>query len=150
MKINNSLQLEDYLVELLKKALDDTMEAFLNKLDEIIEEKVYEGYIGEWAVQDMRTNQFKESWDKTTAYISSNIISASINQNISIMKQDFENKVHIDRDNLANIIETGIGYNFGYCQDRPYWSEFLKYIETEGYTVFQKKCAKYGIQGNFI
>lgn len=149
-KISNETTLKQYLLNALKQALNDTMEEFLTKLKDIIQEEVYNAYYGEWADQGMRTGQFKESWNNTVAYVTGNIVGASIEQDINVMQQDFDNEVHIDRENLAQIINTGIGYNFGWCQDRPYWDEFLMYIDTEGYNVFQQKCAKYGIQGSFV
>ena len=54
---------------------------------------------------------------------------------------------HEDRDDLANIIETGNGYNFGQAEGigREFWSEFEMYCNLNLESIWLQECAKAGL-----
>lgn len=143
----NLIEFEVYLQMQSSIALNNTMEILLNKLEEIIQEKVYDSYNGYWASNGFRTNEFKESWEKTISIIKGNLIESELFQNISNMTIYDEPPIHTDRDNLAEIIESGVGYNFGSAPARPFWNDFINWVEMNIYTIFEQECNKVGIKG---
>lgn len=154
MQIKSEEQLEKYLMTRLKKALSRTLDRCLNELQDIIQRDVYDTYYGSWAEAGFRTNQFKDSFVKRRLKTSKNEIMGTIDQNLSKMPiKRFTNKdygIHYpDRKMLAQIIETGIGYNFGYAPARPYWTNFKLWMNRNVYTIFKEECAKLGVNGVF-
>lgn len=145
----NPIELEAYLSSLMSVALNNTMEKLLNKLEEIIQEKVYDSYEGNWDLDGWRTGQFKESWEKTIPIIKGNLVESELFQNISnmIIYESAPVYIHTDRDNLAEIIESGVGYNFGSAPPRPFWNDFINWVEMNIYTIFEQECNKVGIKG---
>lgn len=158
MQIKSEEQLEKVLMTRLKKALSRTLDRCLSELQDIIERDVYNAYYGRWAEAGLRTYQFEESFVKRRLKTSKNEIMGTIDQNLSKMTiYRFSANggeslsgigVHYpDRKTLAQIIETGVGYHFGYAPARPYWTNFKLWMNRNFYTIFHEECAKLGVKG---
>jgi hypothetical protein len=150
----NLLELQQMYMSLLNQALDLTMETALNKLKSIIQKNVYEDYSDiPWAKMGYRTGQFKESWEKTKAEIKGAFSECEISQDIPTMIFDTihtswgDVNVHEDADNLAEIIETGNGYNFGSMDgiSRDFWNEFEQWCDSHIEDEFYKSCKIIGL-----
>ena len=142
----NFIQLQFALNNKIALALDNTMGRLLTELQNIIEEVVY-GWkspsSNPWSPN--RTGQFLDSWQKSYPTLIGNIMTGEISQAIEIMKQDMIGNimVHQDRDNLADIIESGDGYEFGSCtEERDYWNPFMKYVDENLEDIFFEECIK--------
>lgn len=48
--------------------------------------------------------------------------------------------IHIDRNNLAEIINSGTGYNFGQMEGkaRPFWNDFMQWVDMNLDSVFKR------------
>jgi len=149
-----------YVIERLALALDNTLERLLIELKNIIEEEVYgfespsarpwgtdyDGSVG--LTSGNRTGQFYESWQTNKAMLVGNMIEGEIGQSLGMMQQFMigNRMVHEDADNLASIIESGQGYNFGQCDEpREFWQPFVTYVLLNLDNIFFEECAKVGI-----
>ena len=148
-----------YVIERLALALDNTLERLLIELKNIIEEEVYgfespsarpwgtdyDGSVG--LTSGNRTGQFYESWQTNKAMLVGNMIEGEIGQSLGMMQQFMigNRMVHEDADNLASIIESGQGYNFGQCGSRQYWSIFTEYCLLSLNKIFIEECLKVGL-----
>ena len=138
----------------VQSALNKVVDICLIKLEEIIQTNVYDGYSGGWAQAGMRTGQFKESWQKTVAKIVGNLIEAEIYEDINIMVTDSENFIHTDlngeddRENIAEVIESGNGYNFGKREGIPahYWQGFMIGVNSNATNLFKTALIEQGLQ----
>lgn len=163
MVFNNLIQYNTYVNEKLSIALDNTMDRLLIELQNIIEKEVY-GWISPsefpWSMDSLgrgdvgvrtgqRTGQFLDSWESKKSVMIGNILQGEISQAIDIMQQFFNDdniEVHKDRDNLANIISSGKGYNFGQCfEPRDFWSEFKSYVTLNLFNIFEQECLALGL-----
>lgn len=148
MSINNFAELNSAIENAIQKALDLTTEELLDKLEDYIQTEVYDvssmwedGYM-------LRTGEFKKSWERFNAkVITKGIIESQIFQNVSIMERIDVPPIHIDRDNLAQIINSGIGYNFGAFEGiaRPYWDKFIEWANMHLDEIFVNKCNLVGL-----
>jgi len=143
---NNFIQLQFALNNQIALALDNTMGRLLTELQNIIEDVVY-GWespsANPWSVN--RTGQFLDSWQKEYPTLIGNIMTGEINQAMEIMKQFAIGsvQVHGDRENLADIIETGDGYTFGECDEsRDFWNPFIQYVDENLENIFFEECIK--------
>ena len=127
---------------IIQQALDNTTSQLLERLKQIIQENVYNSYQETWGG---RTGQFKESWISDMANVIGDIVETHIFQDINIMDIDESIKSHIQREYLAEIIESGEGYNFGDAPARPYWSIFLDYVDNNLDTIFIMNCKLLGL-----
>ena len=122
-----------------------TTEELLNKLEDFIQQDVYD-VPSKWdSIYDLRTGEFKKSWDRTNVKkVAKNVVESEIFQNISVMSVIDIPPIHIDRDNLAEIINSGTGYNFGQMEGkaRPFWNDFIQYCEREFENIFQEELKK--------
>ena len=148
MAINSFVELETVIESLLAQALDLTTEELLNKLEDFIQQDVYD-VPSKWdSIYDLRTGEFKKSWDRTHAKkIAKNVVESEIFQNISVMSVIDVPPIHIDRDNLAEIINSGTGYNFGQMEGkaRPFWDDFIRWVNTNLDSIFKKNCITVGL-----
>lgn len=126
-------------------ALDSTLQRLLDKLLEYIDENVY-GWVSPsdnpWSPN--RTFQFRESWQKIKPTIVGNMMVGEINQAIDVMQKTVIDgvMVHDDRDKLADIIETGIGYNFGHAEERQYFQPWLDWVDVNLENIFYEEMIK--------
>ena len=138
----------------VQSALNKVVDICLIKLEEIIQTNVYDGYNGGWAQAGMRTGQFKKSWQKTVAKIVGNLIEAEIYEDINIMVTDSENFIHTDlngeddREDIAEVIESGNGYNFGEREGIPahYWQDFMIWVNSNATNLFKTALIEQGLQ----
>ena len=148
MTINSFVELETVIESLLAQALDLTTEELLNKLEDFIQQDVYD-VPSKWdSIYDLRTGEFKKSWDRTNVKkIAKNVVESEIFQNISVMSVIDIPPIHIDRDNLAEIINSGTGYNFGQMEGkvRPFWDDFIQWVNTNLDSIFKKNCIIVGL-----
>ena len=148
MTINSFVELETVIESLLAQALDLTTEELLNKLEDFIQQDVYD-VPSKWdSIYDLRTGEFKKSWDRTNAKkIAKNVVESEIFQNISVMSVIDIPPIHIDRDNLAEIINSGTGYNFAQMEGkaRPFWDGFIQWVNTNLDSIFKKNCITVGL-----
>ena len=139
----------------LSVALDNTLERLLQELQYTIDDVVY-GWqspsSNPWGYGENggnRTHQFYDSWQKSSPMIIGNLIQGEIYQAVEIMQQIFSGgqPVHIDRDELAEIINTGDGYNFGEADgvQRPLWDIFEAYCNENLENIFYQECIKLGL-----
>lgn len=160
MVFKSDEQLELYVTIKLGQALDNTLEVVLTELKKIIEEKVYGwqspselpwGGFGGGLTSGNRTGQFYDSWQKVKPIMVGNLIQGEINQAIEVMQVfmigDPQKPTHIDREELADIINTGDGYDFGKLKGvaRPYWDIFTMWLAQNLHNVFFMECLKLGI-----
>jgi hypothetical protein len=151
--LNNDIETTNYFNQIFQKALDLTMEEFLASLKDWIDADVYSWVspsLNPWSLY--RTFQFKDSWEKTKSEIIGSIVESEIFQNISVMQQfnsgDYGNiLVHEDAENLAEIINSGNDYNFGYAEgnSRTYWDDFKKEVDAKLDITFINNCRKLGV-----
>lgn len=158
----NLAQLEALINTQLMVALDNTMDRLLIELQNIIESEVYgwespseypwsmdslgRGNIG--ITSGQRTGEFLESWQTHKSKLLGLMAEAEISQAIDVMNQIFSggHMVHEDRENLAGIINSGSGYNFGQCYvARPYWDKFIIYVTLNLSNIFESECIKLGL-----
>lgn len=141
MIITTYSQLENIINGKCQVALDKTMSRLLDELEGLIQTDVYDVPSIWDSVYDLRTGQFKDSWEKTKAQIHDNMVEAEIFQNISAMQRIDDPPIHVDGDKLAGIINSGIGYNFGQMEgrSRPFWNHFIQYCEREFGNIFQEE-----------
>ena len=141
MIITTYTQLENILNGKCQEALDRTTDRLLDKLGEFIQNDVYESYSPTFYD---RTFDFKNSWEKTSAKLKGKIVEAEIFQNVSAMQRIDEPPIHVDKEGLAEIINSGVGYNFGQMEGkaRPFWNDFIQYCEREFENIFQEELKK--------
>lgn len=149
--ISNEIELQQVLIKRLRIAFKATLAQCLDKLKDIIESEVYEAYEGDWAKAGLRSYEFKKSFYKRNTKVVANEIIGGIEQNFSIMKKRKMKNVimHADRKELAEIIETGIGYTIGNSPARPFWSKFEAWLYANAYDIFKEECSKVGLKGVF-
>lgn len=130
-------------------AMDETLNILLVELQNIIDEEVYGWHStsnNPWEIY--RTGQFLDSWQVTKPIVVGNMIQGEISQAIEVMQQFFVNsvEVHEDRDNLANIIMTGDGYNLSdNVPPRDFWNPWILYINQNLSTIFYQQCQIVGL-----
>lgn len=147
MIVSSETELQNVVDNLVQKALDLTTEEVLQKLENFIETEVYKVH-STWGDMGFRTGEFKDSWKRSNATIvTRGIVESTIFQNVSVMQQSTNPPIHIDRDSLAQIINSGIGYNFGSFNGiaRPFWDEFLSWLNGNLTNLFYKNCNKVGL-----
>lgn len=149
--ISNESELQQVLIRRLRIAFKATLAQCLDKLKDIIEREVYEAYKGDWAKAGLRTYEFEKSFYKRNTKVVANEIIGGIEQNFSVMKKRKMKNVimHADRKELAEIIETGIGYTIGNPPARPFWSKFETWLYANAYDIFKNECSKVGLKGVF-
>lgn len=150
--ISNEVELQQVLIRRLRIAFKATLAQCLDKLKDIIESEVYEAYEGDWAKAGLRTYQFENSFYKRNTKVVANEIIGGIEQNFSVMQKiPLKNgiTIHKDKRQLAEIIETGIGYTIGNPPARPFWSKFETWLYANAYDIFKNECSKVGLKGVF-
>ena len=144
MIITTYTQLENILNGKCQEALDRTVDRLMAELERLIQADVYDVPSAWDSVYNLRTGQFKDSWENTKAQIHDNIVEAEIFQNVSVMQRIDEPPIHVDKEALAEIINSGVGYNFGQMEGkaRPFWNDFIQYCEREFENIFQEELKK--------
>lgn len=144
MIITTYTQLENILNGKCQEALDRTVDRLMAELERLIQVDVYDVPSVWDSVYNLRTGQFKDSWENTKAQIHDNIVEAEIFQNVSVMQRIDEPPIHVDKEELAEIINSGVGYNFGQMEgkERPFWNDFIQYCEREFENIFQEELKK--------
>ena len=144
MIITTYTQLENILNGKCQEALDKTVDRLMTELERLIQVDVYDVPSAWDSVYNLRTGQFKDSWENTKAQIHDNIVEAEIFQNVSVMQRIDEPPIHVDKEGLAEIINSGVGYNFGQMEGkaRPFWNDFIQYCEREFENIFQEELKK--------
>ena len=141
------MELHTAIDMVVQQALDLTTEELLDKLEEYIQTEVYDIH-SLWESAGLRTGQFKDSWERSNAVIVTRcIVSSQIFQNVSVMQQSNVPQIHIDRDDLAQIINSGVGYNFGTMEGiaRHYWDTFIDWVNMNVERIFAEKCKQVGL-----
>lgn len=147
MTARNDVELQNLIDSAVQKALDFTTVEVLQKLEDYIQTEVYDVH-SEWEDLGFRTGEFKESWDRSNAkVVAQGIIESEIFQNVSVMKTSLNPPIHIDKDSLAQIINSGVGYNFGAFEGmaRPFWDNFLTWLNGNLIKIFHKYCNNVGL-----
>ena len=144
MIITTYTQLENILNGKCQEALDRTVDRLMAELERLIQVDVYDVPSVWDSVYNLRTGQFKDSWENTKAQIHDNIVEAEIFQNVSVMQRIDEPPIHVDKEGLGEIINSGVGYNFGQMEGkaRPFWNDFIQYCEREFENIFQEELKK--------
>lgn len=144
MIITTYTQLENILNGKCQEALDRTVDRLMAELEHLIQVDVYDVPSVWDSVYNLRTGQFKDSWENTKAQIHDSIVEAEIFQNVSAMQRVDEPPIHVDKEGLAEIINNGVGYNFGQMEGniRPFWNDFIQYCEREFENIFQEELKK--------
>ena len=144
MIITTYTQLENILNGKCQEALDRTVDRLMAELERLIQVDVYDVPSAWDSVYNLRTGQFKDSWENTKAQIHDNIVEAEIFQNVSVMQRIDEPPIHVDKEGLDEIINSGVGYNFGQMEGkaRPFWNDFIQYCEREFENIFQEEFKK--------
>lgn len=155
MEVSNQSELDKYLENVMTSALDSTLDILLDKLKDIIDKDVY-GWKSRssnpW--EPNRTFEFRDSWEKRKIQRTKTLIKGEISQRIATMKYHNVDgvKIHQDRKELTNIIANNIfdGYQFGDVSidnpKKPFWSEFVKYCESNIEAIFVQECSKLGVE----
>lgn len=155
MVANNSAELLSYINNGVSIALKKTMNRLLIELGNIIDKNVYSYMLtGEW---DNRTGEFGDSWDFSEVEIETLTTKMSYLSS-TISNEDFEltynNNIgewshgngwsDLTIQELDWIIEQrNGGSNFGFpALKRPYWSEFLTFVDVNLDIIFQEECSK--------
>lgn len=126
----------------------------LPKLREFIESDVY-SYKGNWGT---RTYEFEKAWkvrrinkgffDTIEIFIDDGEITYNWDYERNEIGQLASHSISKISD-LANIINNGMSYqppmNFPKMQPRPFWDDFLEWMENEFPKIFQAECKKYGV-----
>lgn len=142
-------------------ALENTMQRLLDKLKEFIEDDVYSYDYNDdeeptghyWQRAGARTGEFKESWEYENVTQIGNIVASRIFQNHSTMywaENTFQHgsNQQLAEEVLAEIINDGkIGHAFGFPDigDRPFWNDFLDWVDTNIDNIFTEECNKVGL-----
>lgn len=152
-KFNSIAELENEIRQVSSVALELTIEELTQKLHDIIEKNVYDGYYGDWAQSGLRTMEFLESWihenaqDLASGY---NIDAQRIIQDVSLLHQyDWTRNlglppIHVQKAGLAEAIEEG-DYLIGDAPPRPFWEDFISWAEKQAPKIFQKNCRALGM-----
>lgn len=129
-------------------------------LRELIERDVYNKYKGTWAdAKGNRTYELEDAWavrrvargffDTVEIYIDD----GKINYNWDYLRNPNGHLAShsISRiEDLANIVNNGMNYqppmNFPQMSPRPFWDDFLDWLERDFAKKFQERCAKYGVK----
>ena len=154
MLINNPIEFKTMMNVQIPLVLDAVMQTLLMKLQDIIEANVYSYQLtGDW---DNRTYEFKNSWTYSIPQKIGNYCESQLDN------QDFQFKWANDpnmwsygngyqplesNDDFNEIIDNRQGgSNFGFpALSRPYWDEFLMWVDLNLESTFQKECLKQGI-----
>lgn len=150
--VDNIQVLEQLVMSTVKQAIDATTEIALEKLKRTIDEVVYMPHN---QVEYERTQDFRESWDRTNAIIINNIAESTIFQDYIRMRLDLDKFTHGSnyggdiRPNLAEIINEGLsGLIFGkgfWTQPRPFWDEWIDWCDKNIFRIFSEECVKLGL-----
>lgn len=150
MARNNSAELNAIVMADISVALEMTMNELLTKLQDYIQSDVYDVHSDSdrpWEIN--RTDEFKDSWERSNVVVSGSTATSQIFENTSIMQQVMKGGhiVHEDAETLAEIINSGHGYNFGQMEGtaRPYWDNFVNYVESNLNEIFMKYCKQQGV-----
>lgn len=152
---NNWIQMQADIEAKMSVALDNTLERLLQELQLIVDRVVY-GWqspsIRPWGWGKdggNRTHEFYDSWQRTKPQLMGNLIQGEIYQAVELMTYAISGGgyVHQDREDLANIIETGQGYNFGQAEGvgREFWSEFEQFVMLNLERIWLQECALVGL-----
>lgn len=155
MVINSSAEFLMAMSSGVNIALNKTMDKLLLELGNIIDKNVYSYVLtGDW---DNRTGQFGKSWsysDVETIPITGNVISMfSTLSNDNFELESNNNSGEWSHGNgwsdltiqeLNHIVEDRGGTsNFGFpALKRPYWGEFINYVNANLELIFQEECSK--------
>lgn len=159
---NSYIQYEAFVGARLSLALDNTLDRLLIELQNIIESTVYgwkspnsrpwgADMVGDVGLTSgHRTGQFYESWQANKSIIVGNMVVGEINQAIDVMQEMMLGGVlvHEDADNLAGIINSGVGYNFGQAEgvSRDYWNQWMTFVVANLDGILMEECAKLGVE----
>lgn len=152
---NNWIQMQADIEAKMSIALDNTLERLLQELQLIVDRVVY-GWqspsMSPWGWGEdggNRTHEFYDSWQRTKPQLMGNLIQGEIYQAVELMTYAISGGgyVHQDREDLANIIETGQGYNFGQAEGVPreFWSEFEQFVMLNLERIWLQECALVGL-----
>lgn len=154
-------ELNSNLGNALQMALDATAKIALNELLNLIESDVY-SYHDSWTNGSSgdygRTGEWKNTWDRTKASLTSTLngaeATAEIGQMVNLVwHQPFSHgsiveQEAISMENLNTIINEGLrdtGINFPAMSARPFWDDFQKWCSSNLVAVFKSECAKQGV-----
>lgn len=151
MDIRNKAELKRFLGERLGLAINDIIEVIYLKLKEFINEDIYETYTPK--VYE-RTYEFRDkAWDVNFVRDISSKIVASINYNYMKLTVDPDYDQHIDREQLANILNIGSSSGWQYWEygrgndvyPAPYWTDTIDWIVKNFKSIALEKLAKRGL-----
>jgi len=154
--IKSLVELQTLYINLVSQALDNTLDKLLKKLKELIQDDVYNWKSESddpWGLRSgqtlgltsgMRTGEFYDSWEKMKLILTGGYVTGQISESLDVMHQ-VGWRVHENRDELAEIINSGNGYNFGQCEARPYWTDWISWVELNIEAIFYKECVDVGL-----
>ena len=152
MIANSIEELNANISSVMEQILHEITAELNAELHDTIEEKVYEAYKGWYYEMGYRTNEFLES------FVVENFDRVMFGGNTTLLTEEIINDPtlmteytgfpysHHQRDELAEIIETGEGYLFDTdAPPRPFWEDWVNWCMVQIPLKFQQKCASKGI-----
>ena len=144
--------LSEFAKELAVEALEMTIKEYLDILKDTIEHDVYEAYEGDWALSGMRTYELLDAWIIEPPDVFTDIISQELHfdlNKITLWFTQYQGRdvtIHEDKygrydKDFPMLINDGI-YNFGFAPKRPFWDNFVEYVEKNFEKDFQKNLNK--------
>ena len=122
------------------------------ELHDMIEQKVYEAYKGWYYEMGYRTNEFLES------FVVENFERVMLGGNVTVLTEEVLHDPtlmteytgfpysHAQREELAEIIESGEGYLYETdAPPRPFWEEWVSWCMAQIPLRFKQKCASRGM-----
>ena len=143
LNLDISMAIRDIIVEI--------MDELNEELKDRIEEEVYNAYIGWWAESGYRTYEFLES------FITDDVDFHNLGNLTEISEEIFHDPtlmtvhsgfppIHVQRDRLAEIIESGDGYNMSdKVPPRLFWDAWISWCMVEIPKRFRRKCYSKGL-----
>lgn len=150
------LQVDQVFMTKAVKAFENTLKVLMKELDNYIQEDVYtynatwtNGYDGE----DGRTYGFLNTWINTPVVINGSTISSTIMQDGKSLIHDTWQHGNpwsdLSAESLAEIINKGLRashFNFPAIESRPYWDDFLKYVNENYENILKQELVKLGVK----
>lgn len=159
MTFRSTVEIENGLTDIAKVALDATLDEFLDKLGEIIEEDVYNKYDPDWynrtytLLTDYRNMFEKYSWGYFGKGVGKGIrekeyslpvnpttfLHGSGNENTGVIYSVLDSPSYLEIMNDPNCIDNSNPFHFPTSLPREsFWDDFIDWCNDNFHTVFQK------------
>lgn len=144
---------EDRIIEIMRLALDETIDHLMDVLIDFIQDSVYDDSYPEWYD---RTYQFKSrsTWKQELSNVMGDTIEGAIYFDESGLIWNPEKFQHgniyekLKGESLVDIINDGTdsaGFGFRPREATRFWDEFVEYAENNMGKVFMLNCRKHGL-----